>query len=44
MTTNGSVLYNIMKIIDIFVIYYFYLFFCDFYEFLVAENTLISKL
>ena len=30
MTTNGSVLYDIMKIIDIFEIFIF----CDFYELL----------
>ena len=34
MTTNRSVLYDIMKIIDLFVILNFSLFFCDFYELL----------
>ena len=34
MTTNGSVLYDIMKIIDLFVILNFYMFFYDFYELL----------
>ena len=32
MTMNGSGIYDVMKIIDIIVIFNFYLFFCDFYE------------
>jgi hypothetical protein len=34
MTMNGSVIYDVMKIIDIFIIFNFYLFSCDFYELL----------
>ena len=34
MTMNRSVIYDVMKIIDIFVIFNFFLFFCDFYELL----------
>jgi hypothetical protein len=44
MTTNRSVLYDIMNTIDIFVIFNYYLFLGNFGEFLGAENTLISKL
>jgi hypothetical protein len=44
MTTNGSVFYDIAKIMDIYVIFNFSLIFGDFSGFLGAENTLISKL
>ena len=44
MTTNQSVLYDIMNIIDLFVFSNFYLFFWDFCEFFGAKNTFILEL